>query len=274
MNATVRDRYSNPVARGYAVTFAVTPNSLAQVGLDTASTYNIGPNNQRLPGVAFTRLSYQGQNSFDTVTVTAAAVTRDNNNQLITISAGYTFALPLQQGTLQLNVTPNTFLFSRPPVSTADVNIATHMVFASLRDGYGLPIHGAPILFQVQRGRLFRTATEASNRAYNPTYRPSDNSQNFTGLPLVFWPVNRRKTGNYTNTNPLINYTDPNGPGSATLYIGALGPCFNYVGPGGVPVGEVFLDPQTAETTSEVTATVENYPSVQSVRVVINYQRS
>ncbi len=277
VNATVRDQYSNPVANRYSVTFAVTPISLAQVGLDTAATGNTGPSNQHLPGVAFTRLSYQGQNSFDTVTVTASAIGRDVNQQPVLITAPYRFALPLQQGSLQLNVSPNTFLFSRPPTSSVDVDVATHMVWAKVTDGYGLDIHGCPILFSVQRGKWYRTASEAANRAYSPanSYRQSDNSQSFPGTsPAIYWPVNKRKTGNYTvPAQPLTSWTDPNGNGAATLYIGALGPSFGWPGANG-PVGEVFLDPQTAETTSEVTAIVEGYPNIQSVRVVINYQRS
>ena len=263
LRATIRDMLGNPVADGQSVNFRVVPSTYAAAGPDTSVTRS---------GIANSRLIYHGTNSYDTVTITASIITRDAQNNPVVISNSLYTALPLVQGTLNLNVSPNTFLFSRPPVSANDIDVATHMVWATVRDGYGTFIHGCPILFSVQRGRIFKTSAEAQNRTYNPP--ASGGTQLIPGTnPPVYWPVNKRKTGNYTvPTNPGLSWTDPNGYGSATVYIGALGPSLGYSGPNG-PVGEVFLDPQTLETTSEVTALIEGYPSVQPVRVLINYQR-
>ncbi len=263
VNATVRDQYTNPVRDMTVVQFRVAQIGLAQVGLDTSATGNLGPTNQRIHGIAFTRLSYQSAATFDTLKLFAIC---NGLNELV--SDSITFALPLQSGNLQLNITPSTFFFSANP----ETDRATHMAWAIVRDGYGNRISRAPVIFDVQRGKIFKTANEASTGNYAATYRASDNSQSIAGTnPVVYMPVNKQRTGNFAYpTIPALGRTDVNGMGAATVYIGGRGPSLAAAN----PVGEIFLDATTLETNSEVTCRVEGYPSVQSARFVINYQRS
>ncbi len=270
LNAFVRDANGNTIQDGLPVSFSVSPISFAQTGADTSTTHS---------GVATNRLFYEGRNTFDTVRVVVSCISRDANNNIVTLFDSVSqYCLPLQQGSLQLNITPNSFSFTRTPITPTEIDVATHMVWAVVRDGYGQSIHGCPILFSVQYGRWFRTTSEASNRAYSSTvgvYRASDNSQSFAGtVPPIYWPVNKRKTGNYTVVSqPMTSWTDPNGAGAATLYIGVLGPSFSYPGPAGAPVGEVFTDPTQATAISEVSAIIEGYSQIPRQSLTISYNR-
>ncbi|MCX7834618.1 MAG: Ig-like domain-containing protein [bacterium] len=239
-SALVTDLYTNPVANNIAVAFSVEPVGIASI--DAGSTGNLNPNGQSEPGKAYTYLTFHGSYTLDTVTVTARCQSRDTLGSIIQVSGSRREALPLFNGRLQLNVQPRNFHFD---VNNTDR--AWHMAWAIVQDGYGHLVSRAPVIFEVQRGRLF--ATQA-----NAVAPPNGTNA------LV--PA-RRRTGNYPG------YTDPNGPGAATLYIGATGPRLSA----NPPTGEVFLDPQTLESNSEVNAYVEGYSNITSQRVVVYYQR-
>ncbi|MDK9699147.1 MAG: hypothetical protein OEM52_03205 [bacterium] len=236
INARVSDRYSNPVANNTAVRFSVDPDSMASV--NAASTGNLNASGTRVPGTAFSRMLYQSWNSFDTVRVTAYVDSRDTTGASVIVTGSAREHLPLHDGQIQLNVYPTTWHF------VISGNRAMHTVYAIVQDGYGTRISRAPVVFSVQRGRIFSTPT-AANQLPNG------------GTPMA---PPRLRTGNYPGR------MDPNGMGAATVYIGGTGPTTG--------AGEIFLDPQTLEITSEVTAYVEGYGAIQQGRVVINYQRN
>lgn len=239
-SALVTDLYTNPVANQIAVAFSIAPVAMASIG--AGSTGNLNPNGQTEPGKAFTYLTYHGTYTLDTVTVTASCQSRDTLGAIIQVSGGRREALPLFTGRLQLNVQPRNFHFD---VNNTDR--AYHIAWAIVQDGYGHLISRAPVMFDVQRGRIFGSQANA------------------IAAPNGTNPINpaRRRTGNYPG------YTDQNGPGAATVHIGATGPRLTA----NPPTGEVFLDPQTLESNSEVNAYVEGYSNITSQRVVVYYQR-
>jgi len=265
-NSTLRDRYGNPVGNGDSITFSVGPAGTAQ--LDQTSTYtgNVGPSGQHLPGVAFTQLRYPSANTFDSVMVYSWCIGLDSSNAHILLLDSIYIALPLQQGAMQLHVQPMTFTFTRMP----RVDAVAHTVYATVTDGYGTLIHGCPVNFSVQRGRIFKTEQEAQTRVYSPAL--VNNSQPIPGTnPPIYEYVNVRKTGNYTvSWYPALGWTDPNGNGSATVWIGALGPSLATV----PPIGDIFLSPSEMTATSVVTAMVQGHPDIQQVSVTINYSRN
>ncbi|MDK9701030.1 MAG: hypothetical protein OEM52_12860 [bacterium] len=182
VSAQIQDRYSNPVQNNTAVRFVVTPDTLAFAS--QTSTGNIGPTGIRVPGMAFSRLTYQSYNAFDTVTVTAFADSRDTTGAPIIVQGAAREHLPLFDGHIDLQVAPMTWNF------TTMGSPAQHLLVAIVTDGNGMRVARAPVRFSCQRGRIYSTVN-----ATTPMSPP------------------RLRTGNYPG------YTDPNGNGNATVYL-------------------------------------------------------
>jgi len=137
VSARIWDRYRNPVSDRIPVWFTVEPQV---ANIDPAFTGNENRAGEIIPGMAFTNLVYQSRNTFRAIEISALVHTEDGE-----IEAHRDHILPLQEGTLELNVDPANWMFD------VDREIAEIRCWVTLNDGQALPLNGAPILFSSNR---------------------------------------------------------------------------------------------------------------------------
>ncbi len=141
VSARVYDEYRNPVRDGIPVQF--TCDSIASIS--NGWTGNEGLHGQSEQGIAFAILTYHSFHTFDTVTVTASIRTVER-----TIEASRMIILPLQQGSLTLNVSPDSWMIDAPHMGTTNF-----VCVATLRDGHDVLINNAPVLFSSNRAYFY-----------------------------------------------------------------------------------------------------------------------
>ncbi len=205
--------------------------------IHSSFSYSVSPESLAvIVGGSTPRLQFHGLNTMDTVLFTCT-------DTLLNLTVRNRFALPLLGGYVQLTSIPGTCFF------TSGRETATLVVYALIRDGYGSRIPRVPVEFTTQYGHFYKTTTEAASEVYNPPL--------VNGLQNGIAP-NVRRTGNYSF--PVPGYTDPNGIGTATLYLR-------------VNESDVFTNPEVIELNGEINAHVPGY-NIQSARYIVNYQRS
>lgn len=182
VSARVFDNHLNPVANNIPVGFTVIPDDIATI--DPGYTGNdIGSG--ATPGLAFAWLYYHSVKTFEQITIQAEVQVADGQ-----IVAQREHLLPLQDGTLELNVDPQNWMFDRQrPDDTCLVRC-----WVVLQDGHQITINNGPILFRTDRARFF--------------WR-----NQVGGRYTMFFPEVARKYTGVQNQN----HNEP--PGVATVYL-------------------------------------------------------
>ncbi len=213
ISAQVMDEHRNRVLDGTAVNFRADP--VGSIG-HQAVTDN---------GVAIIDLTYQSENTFEEITVTAYLLTEDDS-----IGTEFTFPLPLQRGELELHLDPDNAM-----VDDHD-EIHEFRVWGILRDGHGVTINNAPILFSSTRAEYYYDRG-GINRPNFEQFAP-DPVRRLTG------PGNDGETN-----NERFQDIDPEGHAVVWL-IGSQ--------------DDFYLDPFTLEVRVQLEAHVEGYDDVFS----------
>lgn len=182
VSARVYDLYMNPVADSIAVSFST--DSIASIsGGWTGNQNRYGVS---VPGVAFAPLVYNSIHTYDTLTIRAEVQTPER-----TINAERVSFLPLQQGILTLDVSPGSWMIDEGPDS------CNFTCLAELRDGHGVPINNAPIIFASSRGKFF-WFNYYRNRYYMYDYLSYEIPRKHTGWNLPDHPEHRENPGQAT----------------------------------------------------------------------------
>ncbi len=212
ISAQIMDQHRNRVRRETTVSFRVDPVGAIESHCITRN------------GLAVVDLNYHSENTFDEVTVTAYILTEDDS-----ISSELTFQLPLQRGELELHVDPENGMIDGD-------EMLDFRVWSILRDGHGVVINDAPIMFGANRAQFY----------YD---RGGINRPNFE--PFAPDPVRRLTgSGNDGDTpNARMQDDDPNG--NAVVWLRG-------------DAGDFFLDPFTQEITFQIGARVEGYNDVRA----------
>jgi len=159
VSARVYDFWRNPVADRIPVAFTVDPDIAT---INPAYTGNVNMAGDSLPGLAFTVLTYNSNNTFDTLTIRGLV---ENPNNEVTGELLYT--LPLQQGELQLNCDPTNWMFDRsPPGEEGDLCLIS--VWAVVTDGHQRLINNAPVWFTTNRGTFWWRDIRGRYNEYEP----------------------------------------------------------------------------------------------------------
>jgi len=166
VSARIFDIYKNPVADGIPVTFTVDPEIAT---IDPSQTGIPGLSGTALPGLAYSQMKYNSYNTFDTLNITATVLTLDGE----VTGQKRDKALPMQQGTLQLNVSPINWMFDRnTPLDKCLIRI-----WAVLQDGHQIKINNGPVLFTTARGKI----SWADFRGVYHEYEPPEPAIKYTG---------------------------------------------------------------------------------------------
>jgi len=211
VSARVWDIHRNPVANNIPVVFTVDPEI---ANISTGYTGNEGQDGQTIPGLAFGDLVYHSIYTFDPIEISAGVQTARGQ-----ITGSREHILPLQKGCIDLNVDPGNWMFDED-----DHELAQIRCWAVLKDGHGIEINNAPVLFTSSRAEFWW--------------------YDFSRDRLVqFFPDPTRKfTGVVDRENNEL-------PGQATVYLIA-------------EEHDIFLDPFTPEVSVEIEAKVEGYENV------------
>lgn len=206
VTARVWDIHRNPVADGLPVAFTVEPE-IANISVGFTGNESLEGESQQ--GLAHGILVYHSVNTFDAIEIGASISTAQGE-----VTGSREHQLPLQQGQLNVHVDPGNWMFEE------DREQADIRVWAVLRDGHGILINGAPVLFQSTRGGFWW-------KQY-----PNDRWNQFSPEPA------RAYTG-------LVDREHNENPGQATVYLR-------------VEEDNIFLDPFTLEVTVRIEAQIEN----------------
>ncbi|NQU05652.1 MAG: Ig-like domain-containing protein, partial [Calditrichaeota bacterium] len=225
VSARVFDRYMNPVADSIPVVFSCDSVATVEAGF----TGNESSGGVVTRGVAFAPLTYNSEDTFDTLTITA-----DVNSPEGVIHGERKAALPLQEGLMVLHVDPQNWMIDRDPD-------AVFTVWVELRDGHEVLINNAPILFFSSRGIYYwydyrpgRTRFEM----FDYLDEPPEPVRKFTGWNLPEHQEHREQ------------------PGQATVFL--LGEEMDF-----------FLDGVTPEVNVQIGAVVEGYDDVIADPVIV-----
>ncbi|MCF7810038.1 Ig-like domain-containing protein [bacterium] len=229
VSARISDRFMNPVADSIPVVFSC--DSVAQIG--AGFTGNENRHGQSTRGVAIGQLTYQSENTFNEITIVAEI------NSPSGIKTGERrITLPLQRGVLTLDVSPGNWMIDRDPD-------AIFTCQAELRDGHGIQINNAPVIFNASRG-IFYWFDYRPGRTryvmYDYLEQPPEPAIKYTGWNLPDHPEHREE------------------PGQATTYL----------------MGEeedFFFDLATPEINLQVNARVVGYDDVMADPVIITVTR-
>lgn len=195
------DRNRNPAGNGMQVMFTVEPEIA-----------NIEP--ARIQGgVAQTWLIYSSAHTFSPIEISATLQVPQGM-----LSAALATILPLNGGELSLMVDPESWMFDD------DNPEARIRVWTILRDGHGVLINNAPILFTSTRGRFYWFDFRG-------------------GRYMEFFPDPARKLTGVRNQN------NNESPGQATVFLIAR-------------EQDIFLDQNTLELPVQINAVVEGYEEV------------
>jgi hypothetical protein len=167
ISALVVDMFNNPVRCNTAVFFEVDPDT-AQVVSDSVFVCNPNANGDVHLGMAYARLRYNSNATFQTVYITA------RTGEANPISEQIEYILPLQQPTIALNCDPNNWCFD---ISGTPCRIKCNVV---VYDGHSTPINGATIDYGVQRGQFWTQSNGGVNRNWAIT-GPEGNPQGENG---------------------------------------------------------------------------------------------
>jgi hypothetical protein len=230
VSARVFDRYMNPVSDSIPVVFSC--DSVAQIG--AGFTGNESSGGVTTPGVAYGSLTYNSEDTFDTLTITAEV------NSPSGIKRGELRAqLPLQEGSLTLEVTPAIWDIEEDTVAVFTCQV-------ELRDGHGVLINNAPVMFNASRG-LFYWYNHRQGRTgyvmYDYLARPPEPVIKYTGWNLPDHPEHREERG------------------QATVYL----------------MGEeedFFLDHVTPQVNVQIGAVVDGYDDVIADPVIVVVSRN
>lgn len=226
-SAHVFDRYMNPVADSIPVRFFATDTVVIIEGGWTGNRNRRGVSTS---GIAFASLVYNSSHTFDTLTVRAEVQSVEG-----IISGRRFLRLPLQQGILTLDVSPETWMIDQGPDS------CNFTCLAELRDGHGVAINNAPVLFTASRGAFFWYNHMPGRRRYI-LYDPYENPPQ---LPIK-----------YTGWNEPEHPEHREEPGQATVFMRGAEWTF-------------FLDPVTPEVAVQIGARVVGYDDVEADPVVV-----
>jgi hypothetical protein len=226
VSARVFDMYMNPVSDSIPVVFSC--DSVAQIG--AGFTGNESDGGQVTPGVAFAPMTYNSEDTFDTLTIVAEV------NSPSGIKTGSRRAtLPLQQGVMVLHVDPQNWMIDRDPE-------AVFTVWVELRDDHGVLINNAPILFNASRGIFwwydYRPGGQGGFKMYDYLRVPPEPVRKFTGWNLPDHIMHRERRG------------------QATVFL--RGEEYDF-----------FLDPVTPEINVQIGAVVEGYDDVIADPVIV-----
>ncbi|MDP8240635.1 MAG: Ig-like domain-containing protein [Candidatus Hatepunaea meridiana] len=215
--ARVWNEYMTPVEDGIPVQFSVDSSAVIEWG----ETGNQNMDGESHPGIAFTTLTYNSTNTFDSLTVVAEVRTQER-----IISAERFFQLPLQRGSIVLDISPENWMIDRD-------DYANIRCWATVRDGHNVLINNAPVVFTANRG-LFYWFNHVRNRyeLYDYLDDPPVPALKYTG-----WHINNGHS------------TDREDRGEATVYLQGEEPDF-------------FLDPVTPEVAVIINARIEGYDDV------------
>ncbi len=200
----ISDGEGQPVEDGLPVTFTVNPPLALLQNVVTGNADAVG---RCHPGVAHGRLIYQSQFTNEPVTVTAF-IQSDHGP----VEVSRMMDLPLQRGEIMLNVDPANWQFN------ADDPEARIRIWAIVRDGHGVPVNGARVLFTTTRSRL--------------SWYNLDRNEYIQYFPDPAIKV----TG-------AIDRENLEEPGTATVYLEA-------------EMDDIYLDPFTLEVRVEINACV------------------
>ncbi|MBM3325498.1 MAG: hypothetical protein FJY65_00735 [Calditrichaeota bacterium] len=205
LSVRIWDTHRNPSAYDGMVMFSVDPPA-AQIESARASN-----------GIAHSYLVYNSANTFTHITITVSVMTVNG-----ALETHREFVIPLQRGRLELAVDPGNFMFDRGnPNLTCNIRC-----WATLTDGHGILIDGAPVLFRSNRARFYW---------YNMQTRQ------YVGFGDE--PVRR-----FTS---LVDARNNEPQGVATVFLRGI-------------MDDFFLDPFTLEVTVQVSAMVEGFAETES----------
>ncbi len=143
VSARVYDSHLNPVANNIPVGFTVIPDDIATI--DPGFTGNdIGGGITN--GLAYTWLYYHSVKTFEPFTIEAQVQVADGQ-----ITAQRQHLLPLQDGTLELNVDPQNWMYNRDRPN----DVSRTRCWAVLQDGHQININNGPILFRSDRAKFY-----------------------------------------------------------------------------------------------------------------------
>jgi hypothetical protein len=168
VSARVYDFWRNPVANNIPVAFTVEPDIAT---INPASTGNVGSAGDSAQGLAYTLMTYNSDNTFDTLTIHGLV-----ENPTGEVNAELLHALPLQDGDLQLNCDPTNWMFVRPPAGE-EGDPCLIRVWAVLQDGHQRLVNNGPILFTTNRATFWRRDIRGTYREYVPP----EPSKKYTG---------------------------------------------------------------------------------------------
>lgn len=212
VSARVFDIHRNPVADNIPVVFTIEPDIAS---ITPGYTGNESAAGTSEPGLAYADLIYQSSVTFSSITISADVATPQGS-----ISGAKNHVLPLQEGEIDLHFDPANWLFSR---SRPD-EMCNIQIWVVLKDGHQSLINNAPVLFTVDRGRLWWY--DEQSRQY-----------------LDFYPNEVRKV---TGLNDQHHSEES---GQATVYLRGI-------------MDEFFLDALSPSETVQVNASVEGYNEV------------
>jgi len=204
-----------------------------QFTCDSIATISNGwtGNQQQEQGIAYAILSYHSSHTFDTVTVTASIRMVER-----TLEASRRIMLPLQQGYLTLNVSPDSWMIDAPNMETANF-----VCVATLRDGHDVLINNAPVLFRSNRAYFYWY-----NHYRAPRYRIYDHLGAPPELPIKYtgWHIDNGHREHREN------------PGEATVYL--RGEEWDF-----------FMDDVSPEVNVQIEAQVLGYEDVEARPVMV-----
>ncbi len=223
VSAIVRDAYQNPAQDLIPVIFNIAEEDVAVINV--GFTGNEGIRGRPTPGVAYATLTYNSINTFMTTTIEAYVRTE----MVCSVGGRRVLDLPLQRGELELHVDPENGMIDGD-------EMLDFKVWSILRDGHGVEINDAPIIFGSNRAQFYYDRG-GINRPNFEAYAP-DPVRRFTGS------INDGDT-----PNARIQDDDPNG--NAVVWLRG-------------DERDFFLDPFTQEITVQIGATVEGYNDIRT----------
>ncbi len=173
VSTLVLDIYGNQVPNGVSVSFTLLPDTSAAQIQGAGTTGNQSWQGNSYPGVAYTTLTYNADETFDVVTIIAYCMVGEDS-----VIGSQEYQLPLANGDLSLAVVPIAWNFDHPPPGYTTTSPATMDCRAYLVDGHGTPINNAVIIFFSTAGDFFWY-----QNGTGPSYEKITGPAGFSGPP-------------------------------------------------------------------------------------------
>ncbi len=159
--AIVKDEWGNPVERGTAVRFFVHPDYTdlnVQVGAESF-VGNVSVDGDSLPGVAFTTLTYNGENINDSVKIVVETI--GSNGEVIQGEA--ILVLPfVGPARFTFYAEPGVLNFGNVQATNTPVPLSKFAhLYAKLEDGQGTPVKWTKIVISSANGQFERVGSQA-----------------------------------------------------------------------------------------------------------------